>query len=623
MKKRKKRRWIWILLLIPAIPLGLMLALLGCTAFLNLTTSHSIDLDTLTGNLDITMPGTETETEYLYTPEYVTDSDVVITSSGTYILSGSYQSIYIRAGATDVVQLVLDNAVIVSNEEPAILAQSAQALYITLASGTENYLSDSGEYQLTGTNVNADGTIFSRVPLIINGSGTLNVEGNYSKAIVSKDSLTILDGTLNVQSTDSALDGKDCVKIYGGTLNITAGADGIRSTNSRYSNKGFVYIAGGTIRIASGNDGIQAESVAWIAGGSITVTSGGGSSTISNTDRGPGMFGFEEYREEQDDSDAESTKGIKAGKLVYLTGGDLILDCLDDAIHSNGSVLVAEGSVEISTNDDAIHAENVLMMNSGSVVVAQCYEGFEALYIEINNGTVNINAVDDGVNATDGSITSVVFSWINTNLFHLDNYILLKINGGYTYVCAQGDGLDSNGDIIINGGTVLVSTASSGEDIAIDVDGKSAINGGTVIAAGASSMDEEISESTGQSVLLYYCDSGTQEESITILNEEGSVILYFEPAQSYSTFTFSSPVLESGDTVTVLFGVENSTADENGFSQEGQYEKTEDAVDVTIGDGITTYGSRTDNRGGGGPGMDGGDGFGQDRGGGFGPDTEK
>ena len=59
---------------------------------------------------------------------------------------------------------------------------------------------------------------------------------------------------------------------------------------------------------------------------------------------------------------------------------------------------------------------------------------------------------------------------------------MIEINGGnITIKMGQGDtdGVDSNGDIIINGGTINVTGQST-----FDYDGTGKINGGTVICNG-------------------------------------------------------------------------------------------------------------------------------------------
>lgn len=65
---------------------------------------------------------------------------------------------------------------------------------------------------------------------------------------------------------------------------------------------------------------------------------------------------------------------------------------------------------------------------------------------------------------------------------------LKKISGSslsclYT---SSGDGFDSNGDLTISGGTVVVWIANTADDQPLDADGTLTVSGGTILAAGGS-----------------------------------------------------------------------------------------------------------------------------------------
>ena len=158
--------------------------------------------------------------------------------------------------------------------------------------------------------------------------------------------------------------------------------------------------------------------------------------------------------------------GIKSKGNILIENGTYEINTTEDGIHSNDSVKITGGTINIKSSDDGIHANDVLEINDGKISV-NAAEGLEATYVKINGGTINISASDDGINAAQKS----------------DDYTpTVEINGGYiTITMGQGDtdGVDSNGNIIINGGTISVTGQST-----FDYDGTGTINGGTVICNG-------------------------------------------------------------------------------------------------------------------------------------------
>ncbi|MBO1718927.1 hypothetical protein HJT67_26540, partial [Bacteroides xylanisolvens] len=65
---------------------------------------------------------------------------------------------------------------------------------------------------------------------------------------------------------------------------------------------------------------------------------------------------------------------------------------------------------------------------------------------------------------------------------------LIQINGGYTVLDAQGDGVDSNGSVEITGGVLLVCGSTSNGDGAFDYDLTATVTGGTVLMVGSTGM---------------------------------------------------------------------------------------------------------------------------------------
>jgi hypothetical protein len=127
------------------------------------------------------------------------------------------------------------------------LITQADKVFLTLAGGSENILTDAVSYQLTVDDSSVDAAVFSKADLTINGDGALTVNGSCKHGIVSKDDMVITGGTLTVSASSTGIEGKDCVKIIAGSVSVISGADGVRATNTEDAERGFVYIADGTL----------------------------------------------------------------------------------------------------------------------------------------------------------------------------------------------------------------------------------------------------------------------------------------------------------------------------------------------------------------------------------------
>ena len=129
-----------------------------------------------------------------------------------------------------------------NSENTAVLSiLSADKVFVTLADGTENVLSNGGKFESIDEN-NIDGTVFSRQDLTFNGSGTLTVTLPAGHGIVCKDDLVFTEGTYMVTSASHGLDANDSVRIAEASITIHAGKDGIHAENTEDVSLGFVYI---------------------------------------------------------------------------------------------------------------------------------------------------------------------------------------------------------------------------------------------------------------------------------------------------------------------------------------------------------------------------------------------
>ena len=166
-------------------------------------------------------------------------------------------------------------------------------------------------------------------------------------------------------------------------------------------------------------------------------------------------------------------KGIDANNSIAIANGIFTINAQTDGLHAEnndddslGYIYIADGTFNINASDDGIHATSVLQIDSGDFTL-KAYEAIESTYIQINGGQFNISAYDDGINAArKSSFYSPV----------------IEINSGtIKIVIASGDhdAIDSNGDLIITGGIIDITSNS-----AFDYDGKCYYSSGTIIVNG-------------------------------------------------------------------------------------------------------------------------------------------
>ena len=126
----------------------------------------------------------------------ITENTVTIKEEGTYVLSGALSDgmVIVEAEDTDKIQLVFNDVSISSSQSAALYIKSADKVFVTTVSGTENNLEHNGTYTAIDEN-NIDAAVFSKSDLTLNGEGTLTVTAQEGHGIVSKDDLILTSGT--------------------------------------------------------------------------------------------------------------------------------------------------------------------------------------------------------------------------------------------------------------------------------------------------------------------------------------------------------------------------------------------------------------------------------------------
>jgi hypothetical protein len=518
---------------------------------------------------------------------------ITITSAGMYSISGTLDDgqIIVDTQDSEAVRLVLNGVDITCSTSAPIFVRNAEKTVITLADGSENDVTDGTSYLFDDAGADEpNAAVFSKDDLTINGNGSLTVNANYNNGIASKDDLLITGGTITVKAVNDGLKGRDSIAVKDGITSIDAGGDGMQSNNDEDPEKGYIYIEGGTFNITAGADGIQAETNLMITGGSITIGSGGGSINSSNRGNEWGDRGLQTNINTSDST--ISTKGIKAGVDLTITGGTFDIDSSDDSLHSNDSLTISAGNFTLASGDDGIHSDSSLEINDGEISITKCYEGLESAVITINDGNIHIVASDDGINVVSESGGDFMGGRPGQGEFSFsgDNY--LYVNGGYIVSDAGGDGLDINGSIQMAGGVVIIHGPISNNNGALDYLGAFDITGGFLVAVGSAGMAQAPSVSSTQYAVIVNFQSMLSAGTIVhIETEDGEEVLTFVPTKQYQSIVLCSPQLENGSTYLVYTGGSSTGTIADGLYSGGTYTPGSQITSFAISSMVTGAGA--------------------------------
>ena len=182
----------------------------------------------------------------------------------------------------------------------------------------------------------------------------------------------------------------------------------------------------------------------------------------------------------------------------------------------------------------------------GSLDIYAENEGLNSeMHLTICNGTICIRSQDDGINTNEDGVSV-------TTILGGDVHIIAGLG-------SEGDGIDSNGYLVIRGGRVVAS-ANPASDSGLDSDMGSYIHGGTVIAM-SSTMDW--AESDSEQVTMNLQFAAYQTSAIVVTDETGNVIFAYDPAKDevlaenarkYQGAVISCPDFEVGQTYQLFLG---------------------------------------------------------------------
>jgi trimeric autotransporter adhesin len=506
------------------------------------------------------------------------DQKAAFFSEGVLNFTGS-GSLTIHGNGSDQHGLCSDDYVQVN--KGTIVVQSAVKDGIHTNDG---YRQSGGSVQVTS---NSDGIDAGTGPIRITGGGiTVTSTQKEKDGIKCTDTLQIAGGTigLTVQGNSSKGLKAAYVKFTGGTVTIgTSGGVVLAALGSGYDPSYCTAVKGDSLVVLEGcvltitttgiaGRGISSDGEIVMNSGTLSVTSSGGGATYTNSSGVADAYHGPCINADRDivlsggtvtlshsgsggkgisgDGDLTIGTSLSSPMLSITTTGTSISIGSGEyaeakAISVDSVITVNNGTITISSADDAMKSKYKIDVKGGTMTVSRSVEGFEAPNILISGGDIRITSSDDGLNATYGSD-------IEGN-----DGSNLTISGGRVYLNApSGDGIDSNGDLTISGGTTIVHGPPSQPEVGLDVNGTFLTTGGVLVVAQINSnmIESPSTQSTQRSVLVKANQTITGGMLFHIEDASGNSLVTFAPVRTYSSVLVSLPGITAGTSYKVFTG---------------------------------------------------------------------
>lgn len=257
-----------------------------------------------------------------------------------------------------------------------------------------------------------------------------------------------------------------------------------------------------------------------------------------------------------------------AGANVYIA---------DDSVNNvDGSYVariykeytLSEDGTEVVDNkklhkyDAAFYSKMSMNVNgdTGVLNIQAANEGLDSeLHLTMNGGNVNITSGNDGINTNEDGISVTTINGGELNIV---------VNGA----TGEGDGIDSNGWLVINGGSVTTAACGFSGDAGIDSDMGICINGGEVAATG--NMFDRIEGGKQNYAVFTLNNRVTGGTTVSMKDADGNVIGEWTPANDFMYFVVSGADL-TADSYTLWngeteLGTSSSTGMMGGFGMGGR-----------------------------------------------------
>lgn len=470
----------------------------------------------------------------------VQNNTVIITEGGDFTVTGSLEDGMIKINSEDKVKLRLSGMSLTNSSGPSIYFENAEKGFITITENTENYIKDGENYSIE----DADAAIFSNDDLEIKGAGTLTVEGNYKHGIASDDDLSIENGTIIITSNEHGIKANNKVTVTGGNIDITAKTGkGIKAGEELLIDAGVINI------VSIESEGLESKGTITINGGNINITAADDGINTGNANS-------------QNESDilqgVQKDKSFENGQPPQNQEMPMNMQGKQRMTQNTPSGDFENGEPPQMPNFDG---ETPPEMKNGRKMGGNRENGMPPQNNKMgkspqNNDFQNGKMVEPPQNADmpnmeerQGGMTFGGHGEIDEETAKAH---AVTINGGNIYIKTSGDGIDSNGNLTITGGTIKIDGPEMSGNGPLDSEGTISITGGEIITLSSAGMLQLPNSSDTQNTLkVIFSKQGVAGDTVTIKDGSGNDVMSTVSEGKYMALIYSSDKLKEGNTYSV------------------------------------------------------------------------
>jgi len=492
----------------------------------------------------------------------VSGTSVILEEPGIYLITGESNegNIVIKSSS---VKLYLQNLKLSSKiTAPIIVTSNLKDVKIIVLQNTilkdlESPKTIEGECAVVKIKKNSVVSFENHDVFTLYGECKNIIRGESQVSIIFEKSM----GEYIINAYKAAISADGLLEFNGGKFTIISDfGDAIKSTPEDYDNESL-----GKILINDGIFNIQCYNDAFTAKNHITIVKG---KFEIKTENGYDSTTYDEN---------ESAKGFKLssdveGAEIKIYSGDFEFNTADDAFHSNRDITILGGNFIINSKDDGICAKYKLEIGKKnsklydlSIKILNSYEALEGMNIVIYSGRISVTSENDGINSSGvvkknqtrtrrhRNNTNETSSWNETERRNRTNdktnnrtnrynrtdengkkkhigtpgnsSYSISIFGGEIYVYSASDGIDSNGNVFIHGGSISIFSKGSGTDEPIDHNGNLTLFNGEVLGVGCEGI-ESVHEGImkGNQIYAFYSGAITKDKILEIKNEKDELV---------------------------------------------------------------------------------------------------